>query len=162
MDKRWLGILIILIAGLACMYYIVDNSSTVGNAITVVGDVSIGVPPGFSIADASATEAKLLNKDTHETILLKIIDKNPQKEFENAVKSFQNNNNAELKNLSNKTVQHIEFKDTDSGKTTSFVFFEKVNHSFMLKMDNFNNSAQKEKDMMHIINTITHDFKQNK
>jgi penicillin-binding protein-related factor A (putative recombinase) len=120
------------------------------------------VPPGFSIADASATEAKLLNKDTNETILLKIIDKNPQKEFENAVKSFQNNNNAELKNLSNKTVQHIEFKDTDSGKTTSFVFFEKVNHSFMLKMDNFNNSAQKEKDMMHIINTITHDFKQNK
>ena len=34
MDKRWIGIIIILIIGLGCMYLIVDNSTSVGNAVS--------------------------------------------------------------------------------------------------------------------------------
>ena len=47
MDKRWIGIIIILIIGLGCMYIIVDNSNSVGNAVTVISDVTITLPPGY-------------------------------------------------------------------------------------------------------------------
>lgn len=162
MDKRWIGILIILIAGLGCMYLIADNSNSVGNAITVVKDVSIGVPLSYKIDDTTSDVAKLVNPSTKERIEIRCVDKNPQKAFTKSINSFQDKYNVELKNLSDKTIEHIELKDVDSGNITSFVLFEKENHSFIMKLSGYKDSAQLEKDMTYIIENMQHDFKQNK
>lgn len=164
MDRRWIGIIIIMLIGMGCMYFIVDSSNTVGNAITVVKDVSIVVPPGFKISDSHSTDALLSSESNNESISISCIvdDKNPEKEFTKAITSLQNKNNVELKNLSNKTIKHVNCKDVDSGKNTSFILFEKEGHPFIMKMENYESSAQQDKDMMFIIDNIQHDFKQNK
>ena len=61
MDRRWIGILIILIVGLSAMYLIVDNSNTVGNAISVIGDVSVTLPPGYKTGATHATDFSMYN-----------------------------------------------------------------------------------------------------
>ena len=82
MDKRWIGILLILIAGLVCMYYIVDNSTTVGNAISVINDVTIPVPQEMKISVSNRNDVTFLNENTNESIYINCVDKNPEKAFD--------------------------------------------------------------------------------
>lgn len=162
MDRRWIGILIIMLIGMGCMYFIVDNSNTVGNAITVVNDVSIVLPTGFKISDTHSNEALLSSESNNESIFIEcIVDKNPEKEFTKKITSFQNKNNVELKNLSNKTIKHINFKDVDSEKSTSFILFENLGHPFIMKMENYESADKQDNDMTFIIGNMKHDFKQN-
>ena len=65
MDKRWIGILIILIIGCCCMYFIVDSSTTVGNAMTVVNKTVVTLPNHFSIEESGRDYAKIVNKNTY-------------------------------------------------------------------------------------------------
>ena len=162
MDKRWIGILLILIAGMSCMYVIVDNSNSVGNAITVISDVSIVVPPGLKINGDNANDVTLLNKETNESIFIQCIDKNPKKEFNNEIKAFQNANNVEMTNRSNSTLQIIDFKNIDTGQNTSFILFKKAKHSFIMKMDNYHDMAKQDKEMTFVIDNLKPDYKQNK
>ena len=46
MDKRWILIIIIAIIGLSSMYLIVDESMTVGSAITTFSKTTITIPEG--------------------------------------------------------------------------------------------------------------------
>lgn len=62
MDKRWLIIIIIFIIGLGSMYYIVDNSNTVGSAITTFSKTTITIPEGFSVGDTSSDSVELYSK----------------------------------------------------------------------------------------------------
>ena len=162
MDKRWIGILLILIAGLSCMYVIVDNSNSVGNAITVIKDVSIVVPPGLRINGDTSTDVTLLNKDTNESIYIRCIEGNPVKEFAKEIKSFENKNNVEMNNRSNSTAEIIDFENIDTGQNTTFVLFEKANHPFIMKMDNYNSKEKQDKEMMFVIDNLKPDYKQNK
>ena len=61
MDKRWLGIIIIFIAGIVCMYLIVDSSPTVGKAVTVVDEMTITLPSGFNILKETDKSVHLLD-----------------------------------------------------------------------------------------------------
>lgn len=162
MDKRWIGILIIFIVGMVCMYYIVEDSPSVGNAMTVINDVSVSMPLGYNILDSSADTVTLLSKN-NESIFVNCTSGNPDKLFKKEITSFQDSNNVELKNdLSNETLKYAQFEDLTSGKNTSFACFEKEGHTFLMKMENFNDMNQEKKDMMFVIDNIIHDFKQNK
>ncbi len=164
MDKRWIGILIILIAGLSCMYFIVTNSNSVGTAITVVNDVTIPAPDGFKIDDDNSFNKRLTNTQTNETIFIKCVekDKNGTKEFTKILNSFQNNKDVTVKNESNATFEIIEFEDLNTGKNTTFVYFEKLNHSFILKMENFKENQRRDGCLNFMYNNMVHDYKQNK
>ena len=73
MDKRWIGIIIILIAGLGCMYLIVDNSTSVGNAVNVINDVTITLPPGYINTEDGSNYCVLFKKETNETMRIKCL-----------------------------------------------------------------------------------------
>ena len=75
MDKRWILILIILIAGCACMYHIVDSSNSVGDAITVVNKTVITLPSGFTIGDDDKSSVTLVNENNNETIFIEDLGK---------------------------------------------------------------------------------------
>ena len=154
MDKRWIGILLILIAGLVCMYYIVDNSTTVGNAISVINDVTIPVPQEMKISVSNRNDVTFLNENTNESIYINCVDKNPEKAFDKYITSFENSNNS--------TVQIIDYKNVDSGQNTSFVLFKKVDHTFIMKMNKYSDLEKQDKDMNYIIDNLVHDYKQNK
>ena len=162
MDKRWIGILLILIAGLVCMYYIVDNSTTVGNAISVINDVTIPVPQEMKISVSNRNDVTFLNENTNESIYINCVDKNPEKAFDKYITSFENSNNVKMTNRSNSTVQIIDYKNVDSGQNTSFVLFKKVDHAFIMKMNKYSDLEKQDKDMNYIIDNLVHDYKQNK
>ena len=147
MDKRWIGILIIFIIGMVCMYYIVEDSPSVGNAMTVINDVSVSMPLGYNI----------LHKTEDCT------NGTPDKLFKKEITSFQNNNNVKVKNnLSNDTLKYVQFEDLNSGNNTSFACFKKEGHTFLMKIEGFTDMNTEKKDVMFVINNIIHDFKQNK
>ena len=162
MDKRWIGIILILLAGLACMYYIVDSSTTVGNAISVINDVSISVPPGMKISVDNRNDVTFLNENTNESIFIECVDKKPEKAFDKYITSFENSNNVEMTNRSNSTIQLIDFKNVDTGQNTSFALFKKVNHSFIMKMNKYSDLKHQDKEMNYVIDNLVNDFKQNK
>ena len=68
MDKRWILIIIIAIIGLSSMYLIVDNSMTVGSAITTFSKTTITIPEGFSVEDTNNNLVTLYNKNNDERI----------------------------------------------------------------------------------------------
>ena len=143
------------------MYIIADNSHTVGNAITVISDVTIPVPIDFRIEKSIGEEAILLNEKNNEsiTILCLELNDNSKKEFKNMADSLKE---VKTKTKKNNTFEVIEFEDSDTGKSGSLVYFEKEKHSFIMKLENYEDNAEKEKDMMYIIDNLIHDFKKNK
>ena len=105
MDKRWIGILIIFIIGMVCMYYIVEDSPSVGNAMTVINDVSVSMPLGYNILHKTEDSVTLLSKN-NESIFVNCTSGNPDKLLKKEITSFQNNNNVKVKNnLSNDTLK---------------------------------------------------------
>ena len=75
MDKRWILILIILIVGGYCTYNIVDSSTTVGDAITVVNKSVITIPKDFSIADTDKNSVDLIDNKDNKKIHIEDIGK---------------------------------------------------------------------------------------
>ena len=162
MDKRWIGILIIFIVGIVCMYYIVEDSPSVGNAMTVINDVSVSMPLGYNILHSTADSVTLLSKN-NESIFLNCTNGTPDKLFKKEITSFQNNNNVKVKNnLTNDTLKYVQFEDLNSGNNTSFACFKKEGHTFLMKIEGFTDMNKEKKDVMFVIDNIIHDFKQNK
>ena len=160
MDKRWIGIFIIFIVGLGCMYLIVDSSTTVGKAITVVNEMTVTIPDGFDIASKTDKTVNLIN-DNNNTANVTIIcmgDKTIQ-EFNSALNSIEQNEELELENKEKTKNEHIVYyKNITSDKKYSKTFFVKENRTIELKMDKYTNW---QKDQKFIIDTVTHNFKQN-
>lgn len=162
MDLRWIGILIIFIAGMTCMYYIVEDSPSVGNAMTVIDDVSVSMPLGYNILHETEDSVTFLSKN-NESIFINCTSGNPDKVLKKEITAFQDNNNVKLKkDLSNETFKYVQFEDLTSGKNTSFACFEKEGHTFLMKMENYTDMNQEKKNMMFVADNIIHDFKQNK
>ena len=68
MDKRWVLIIIIAVIGLGSMYMIIDNSMTVGSAITTFSKTTITIPDGFSVEDTGNNVLELYNKNNNKKI----------------------------------------------------------------------------------------------
>ncbi|WP_458405612.1 hypothetical protein [Methanobrevibacter sp.] len=160
MDKRWIAILLILIAGLISMYLIVDASHTVGNAVTVIDDVSVTVPPGYKTDVSHSENAKLVNGEGNR-IYIECTGKGNHsvKDCKKEIKSITNKGLLEVINQTNNT---FKTKNATSGKITSYFFFEKHDRSFMLRLSNFDNDTIMKKDIDFIIDNIKPDFKQNR
>ena len=75
MDKRWIMILIFLIVGCCCLFYVVETSSTVGDAITVVNKTVVTLPNDFSIESKETDYGTIINENTNEKIYIKDLGK---------------------------------------------------------------------------------------
>lgn len=167
MDKRWIGIIIILIAGLGCMYLIVSNSPSVGNAVTVISDVTISIPDGFSTTESKEDYCVIFNQQTNETVRIKCLQKggNYIDQYNSQLKTLKKYDDIIIaKNFTNKTLSMIEYENQSSNdkKDIKLVFFDKCNHTFSMKMEHFSDDNSKENVIKFIIENIIFDFKQNK
>ena len=166
MDKRWIGIIIILIIGLGCMYLIVDNSTSVGNAVTVISDVTITLPPGYITSEDGHNHCVFHNKPTNETIRIFCLEEktNYINEYNAQLSSLKTQGDIIIsKNFTNKTLGMIEYENLSSTdrKDIKLVFFDKCDHSFSMKMEHFTNDNNKEYAINFIIDNMVKDFKQN-
>ena len=167
MDKRWIGIIIILIAGLGCMYLIVDNSTSVGNAVNVINDVTITLPPGYINTEDGSNYCVLFKKETNETMRIKCLKdaKGYIEEYNNSLNSLKKQDDIIIKkNFTNDTVGMIEYENQSSTdkKFISLVYFEKCNHTFSIQMEHYTNNESKETALNFIIENLKYDFKQRK
>ncbi|MBR4447317.1 hypothetical protein [Methanobrevibacter sp.] len=161
MDKRWFGILVILIAGIACMYLIVDSSTTVGKAVTVADEMTITLPSGFNLLKNKDNFVSLLDHQNHTAnITIMGVGDKALKEFNSTLKSFEEDSDIEIKDTKqNSTANIIYYKNLTTDKKYTMTYFVKDNRTIELKMDKYKNW---EDDWNFIVDTIQHNFKQNK
>lgn len=170
MDKRWLGIVIILIVGCCCMYFVATSSDSVGLSITKVNKTIITLPSDFSIEDTEKGSAKIINWNTHQSIYIKDLGKqdNAFDKFQeklNELKSDRNiqiNNNTTM-NISGKTTYVIDMTNSTSGNpdnlTIAYVYT--CNHTFVLKLKNYKDNKDKlNHDLDFVVKNMKIDYKQ--
>jgi hypothetical protein len=167
MDKRWIGIIIILLAGLGCMYLIVDNSTSVGSAVSVISDVTITLPHGYANTEDGSNYCVLYKEATKETMRIKCLkdSKGYIQEYNTNLDSLKKQGDIKIKkNFTNDTLSMIEYENqsaTDK-KFISMVYFDKCEHTFSVQMEHFTDDESKEKTINFIINNMKYDFKQRK
>ena len=152
MNKKWILILIFLIVGCCCLFYVIETSSTVGNAITVVNKTVVSLPDEFSIENRENRYSTLLNKNTNEKITIEDLSKNPD---------INHITNSTL-NIDNITAYKIDYqnitKENNSDLCNVYVFT--CNHTFLIKLENYNNSTKLNENLDYVITHMTPDFKQ--
>jgi uncharacterized protein YjaZ len=161
MDKRWLGIFFILIVGIACMYFIVEHSPTVGKAVTVVDEMTVTLPTGFNLLKNHENEVVLLDHQNHTAnITILGLGDTSFKKFNSTVKSLEKDKDIEIQDkIQNSTGNIIFYKNLTNNKEYSITYFVKDNRTIELKMDKYDNW---ENDWKFIVDTVQHNFKQNK
>lgn len=165
MDKRWIGIILILIAGLSCMFVIVINSSSVGSAVSVIEDVTVTLPPGYITADDGQHFCQMVDQKTGESIRIKCIEGKSSHvaEYNKQIKTY--NEQPEMvivRNFTNDTVSIIDYKNTTSEDkdTRSFMYFDKCGHTFSMKMKGFADDKSRNEDFDYVVSHLKYDFKQ--
>jgi hypothetical protein len=168
MDTRWIKILIILIVGLSAMYLIVDYSNTVGNAITVIGDVSVTLPPGYKAGDTHAKDASMYNPANNNTIFIKFLEKgnNSLKVYKQNLNSLKGNDNVTILDHSKKdnyyVIHYKNYATKYNNPNETLVFFAKDNHTFSMRLVKYDSFDSQDKPISFIIDNIKLDFKQKK
>ena len=166
MDKRWILIIIIAIIGLSSMYLIVDESMTVGSAITTFSKTTITIPEGFSVEDTSNNLLTLYNKNNNEKIEIYDFGKG------NTIKEMQTNITSEIleeEGLNNVTNRTINLEDTEisqtilkNGSNSKVVisYFYKYNHTYSIIMTGYKKLNTTTQDLDWILCTLRPDYKQ--
>ena len=159
MDKRWLGIIIILILGIGAMYFIVDSSPTVGKAVAVASEMTITIPDGFNLLKDTEQTIDMINSQ-NETINITIIGlgDNASNEYKATLKAFEKSDDIEVQDK-NATGNMIFYKNLTADKECSVTYFVKENRTIELQMTKYENW---ENDWKFVVDTIQHNFKQNK
>lgn len=167
MDKRWILILIILLAGAVCAYHVVDSSTSVGNAITVLNKSVITLPDDFTIGESEKNSAELLNTHNNEKILITDFGKNDDSQrmfnenltrFNDAINIIVNKNST--MNINDVTTYRIDLFNSTTGEDVTLAYIYSSGHTFTIRMTGYDNETKLDNDLNFIVSTITPDFKQ--
>lgn len=163
MDRRWYGIIIILVVGLGCMYLIAETSNNIGSAFLIVDDISVTLPNDFRIVSSEPTTIILEDRENDERILIKYISdgNNSLKEYNTHIKA-KNNDLKIIKHISNATAKTIYYKNTTSNKEFLMSYVDAYDRTLLIKMENYNDSNKRNDDLMFIINGLQPDYKQSR
>ncbi|MGN0176896.1 MAG: hypothetical protein ACI389_03580 [Methanobrevibacter sp.] len=169
MDKKWILILIFLIVGCCCLFYVVETSPTVGNAITVVNKTIVSLPDEFSIENKENAYSTLINKNTNEKIIIKDLGKKDSALDNFKEKSINLSKNPDIihvnnstLNINNITTYKIDYQNItkENNSDLSNVYIFTCNHTFLIKLENYNNSTKLNNNLDYVITHMTPDFKQ--
>lgn len=165
MDKRWLLIIIIFIIGISSMYYIVDNSNTVGSAITTFSKTTITIPKNFSVGDTGASFVELYNKQNSEKITIYDNGKGNTAvdDLKNITAAYQEttdyiNITNKTEKIANQTVYSAYLVDENG--TDQISTFYRQKHTYTLVIEDFKNTDDINTNLKFIITTMTPDYKQ--
>ena len=168
MDKRWILIIIIFIAGFSGLYWINDNTTTVGNAIASVDNVIITLPPGFTNFQTHENSANIENKHTHEKLYFKSTAKGDHalEKYNNLLKEFNEDENIKVTNnttmkVGNVTAYVIYYQNSTSGEPVDYIraYFYNYDTTYFVTMWNFENTDRGNSNLKFIIETMYPDYK---
>lgn len=160
-------IIAILIVGISCMYVIVDNSTTIGKAITTFSKTTITMPSGFSVGDTDSKSAHLYSKQSNEKINIYDEGKGDSTTecFKNVTNTYKNNPNYYNINETTRTVNNITVlqlnMETNNTISSCSVFYY-YNHTYLVEISGFEDMKKLNNDLDFIINTLQPDYKQGK
>lgn len=164
MDKRWILIFIIMIIGVSCMYLVVENSNTVGSAISDVNKSTITIPHGFSKVDSDSNSISLANKKGDEKIFLKDLGKRDcaNKSFNKKLNSLPDDvvHIKNTTNVTNNITEYIIYYQDESNFNNSMSYFYTCNHTFYMNMKGFETVDDLDNEMNFIVTTLKPDYKQ--
>ena len=158
-------IIAILIVGISCMYVIVDNSYTIGNAITTFSKTTVTLPHGFSVGETNTKSAELYNKQNNEKIDIHDLGKENRVKniFKNMTETCKNDSNySNIKNDTKKVNEVDVFQitmETNNTISSSSVFYH-YNHTYRVDMSGFNDANKVNEILEFIITTLQPDYKQ--
>lgn len=166
MDKRWIYILIILIIGVICLFFIVESSTTVGTANVNLDTFTLTMPSDYNIEDSNGGYLEIYNKNTREKLAIKDLGKknNFSSEMGNKLSALEANENVTLiKNTTitckNITAQSIYYEKVQ-GTINRATYFNKYNHSFSIESYNFHDNSTMEKNIIFLMDNLRPDYKQ--
>lgn len=167
MDKRWIIIFIILIAGVSTLYLIANESIEIGKAITTIDNVIITLPDNFKITDQDKTSVEMTNRNSNEKLSIELIkEKNKAEELMgNKLQELRLENVINIedstKNISNITVYSISYQNIDSDTPVNYTvnYINKLNKTFVITTSNYENNDSQLNDLTQIIETLRLDFK---
>lgn len=164
MDTRWILILTVVIAALGCGYSIIESSTTVGSAVTVIDKCAATVPGDFSVEESRNYDVTLAHDGTAEKIKIKEIEKNNtvKKEINNLTKSIKKSYKIQYNNTwktpDKNKVYTIYYKNSTDNLSTSVFYVNK--YTFVLNTTGYDNTTKLTKDVGYIVDTIRPDYKQ--
>ena len=171
MDKRWIFIIAVLIIGLGSMYLIVDNSTSVGNAIASVDQVIVTIPPGFTNFQTHEDSVNVENKYTQEKLYFKSIAKGDHalEKFNKTLADWESDENVIITNestmkINNVTAYVIYYQNTSSGEPIDYMraYFYDYDTTFLVIMWNFENVERGNSNLKFIVENIYPDYKKPK
>ena len=169
MDKRWIMILIFLIVGCCCLFYVVETSSTVGDAITVVNKTVVTLPNDFSIESKETDYGTIINENTNEKIYIKDLGKedSSMNAFKTALQDLSKKSDIKViknstLNIDNITAYKIDYKnitkETNQNISNAYIFT--CNHTFLIKLQNYDDDTELNENLEYVVAHMTPDFKQ--
>lgn len=165
MDKRVVMIIAILIVGIGCMYVIVDNSYTIGSAITTFSKTTITLPNGFSVGETNTKSAELYNKQSNERIDIHDLGKgnHVKDSIKNMTGTYKNDPNYsnvrnDTKKVNDVDVFQLTMKNNNTISSSS-VFYH-YNHTYRVDMSGFSDENKVNEILEFIITTLQPDYKQ--
>ena len=171
MDRRWLLIILILIVGLGCLYFIVDNSTSVGTAIASVDQVIVTLPPGFTNFQTHDNSVGIENKYTKEKLYLESIEHKDtaSSRFNKTVSNLQEKEDVKVINyttinVKNVTAYIVYYQNISSGTPENHMtgYFYDFNSTFVVSMEKFSDYNKGESNIRYIIDTLYTDYKKPK
>ena len=166
MDKRWIYILIILIIGLVCLFFIVDSSSTLGKANVNIGKYTVTIPNSMNIENSDKNHLSLIDRANDEKISIETYDGNYTDEsYDEALDLLEEDSRVmEIENttikINNNTLPTLCYKTEDSDNYNQIFFLYQYNSTFIIKCSNFHDNSTLNKDVEFIAKTIKIDYKQ--
>lgn len=167
MDKRWIYILIILILGCVCLYFIVDSSTTLGHANTYVGKFTVTLPNGYNVYDDGSDYVIIINRNTNEKITVTNLGKayDTKKLMGEIRLELNENENISLirdtefkcNNVSEPSIYYEMLPDNTANQC---LYITVHKHTFLIEAENFKDNATMHRDISSLIDTLKPDPKQ--
>ena len=168
MDKRWILFCITLIIGLCCLYLIVDNSTSVGDAIASVDEVIVTLPPGFTNFQTHDNSVNIENKYGKEKLFFKSTQKgdNASNKYENSLNTWNSDpdilitNNTTMK-INNVTAYVICYQNISPEKPIDYMraYFYDYNSTFLVTMWDFDSYEKAESNLKFLVESLYPDYK---
>lgn len=167
MDKRWIYILVIAVIGIAALFVVAESSNVIGTANLNLGKFIISVPNSYNIEDSDGSEIILINKQTHEKIVIEDLGKKVDydSEFDNELSILNDNEDVIIiNNTTNKSdekaLYSIYYNNTNKDTVNQIVYLSQYKHTFLIEATHFHDAKVINENINFIIDSLKPDYKQ--
>ena len=166
MDKRWIYIIIIAIAGIGCLYLISETSNNIASANINVNKFIITVPQTFNIEKSGGDDIRLINRENGERITVVYLGKGTDidQKMEDKLDLLSKNGNITVMEttttkINNKTIPIIYYEKLPANSVNQVAYINKFDYQFSIECSNFKNNATITDHIEFITGSLKKDFK---